>query len=200
MGQTLFRWHLCCLIQFFYFRLLTSQASRHKSRKHKLRRCRFRAIISAKFNYSCCPPAEQGKIEKNAFWTGFTRFTQIFILNQETVFIGVNQCLIKLLKLLSDTELHGFTQIFIFFFSSCLSLLILSTLSWFTQYALRTPSHGDLAIDYLWFTPSKKGRIFDPSNKSRIYDIGAERKSGREARRIDYLISSLRSQRPLRII
>ena len=34
--------------------------------------------------------------------------------HQETVFIGVNQCLIKLQKLLSDTELHGFTQILIF--------------------------------------------------------------------------------------
>ena len=42
------------------------------------------------------------------------------------------------------------------------------------------------------FTPSKKGPIFDPSKKGRIFDIGAERKSGREARRIDYLISSLR--------
>jgi len=57
-----------------------------------------------------------------SFQTGFTRFTQIFFLNQETVFIGVNQCLIKLQKLLSDTELHGFTQIFIFFFSPRLSL------------------------------------------------------------------------------
>ena len=29
---------------------------------------------------------------------------------------------------------------------------------------------------------------FIPSRKGRIFDIGAERKSGREARRIDYLL------------
>ena len=35
-----------------------------------------------------------------------------------------------------------------------------------------------VAIDYWLFAPSKK---------SRIFDIEAERKAGREARRIDYL-------------
>ena len=40
---------------------ITSQASRHKTRNHKLRRCRFRAIISTIFNYRCCPPIEQGR-------------------------------------------------------------------------------------------------------------------------------------------
>jgi len=34
--------------------------------------------------------------------------------------------------------------------------------------------------------PSKAGRIYVPSKEGRIFDIGAERKSGREARRIDY--------------
>jgi len=41
---------------------------------------------------------------------------------------------------------------------------------------LEKPSNGN-SICYLLLTPSRKGRIFD---------IGAERKSGREARRIDY--------------
>jgi len=55
---------------------ITSQASRHKTRKHKLRCCRFRAIISAMFNYRCRLRVEQEKTEKMSFWTGFTGFTQ----------------------------------------------------------------------------------------------------------------------------
>jgi hypothetical protein len=40
---------------------VTSQAYRHKARKHKLRRYRFRVIISTMFNYRCCLPFEQGR-------------------------------------------------------------------------------------------------------------------------------------------
>ena len=35
---------------------------------------------------------------------------------------------------------------------------------------------------------SKKALSLIPSRKGRIFDIGAERKSGREARRIDYFL------------
>ena len=33
---------------------ITSQASRHKSRNHKLRRCRFKAVKPANFHYRSC--------------------------------------------------------------------------------------------------------------------------------------------------
>ena len=38
---------------------MTSQFYRHKTRNHKLRRCRFKAVTSAMFNYRCCLPFEQ---------------------------------------------------------------------------------------------------------------------------------------------
>jgi len=37
----------------------TFNSPRHKARKHKLRRCRFRAVISAMFNYRCCLSIKQ---------------------------------------------------------------------------------------------------------------------------------------------
>lgn len=43
---------------------IISQASRYKSRDHKVRRCRFRAILSAMLNYRCCLDVEQRKKAK----------------------------------------------------------------------------------------------------------------------------------------
>ncbi len=71
--------HFSFLLGVLYGFRTTSQASRYKARKHKLRRCRFRAVISAMFNYRCCFAVGQEKTEKMSFWTGFTRFTLIFI-------------------------------------------------------------------------------------------------------------------------
>ena len=42
-----------------------TQTSRHKARKHKLRRRRFGAITSSMFNYRCYLPVEQGKKDEN---------------------------------------------------------------------------------------------------------------------------------------
>ena len=53
------------LLGLLYGFRITSQASRHKARKHKLRRCRFRAIIFAMFNYRCGLAVGQGKKEEN---------------------------------------------------------------------------------------------------------------------------------------
>jgi len=39
------------LLGISYGFLITTQASRHKARKHKLRRCRFGTVISATYNY-----------------------------------------------------------------------------------------------------------------------------------------------------
>jgi len=67
-------------------------------------------------------PVEQEITEKMSFWTGFTGFTQIFILNQETVFVGVNlchryQCLKKFknyFKTRNYTDLHRYLSLFLF--------------------------------------------------------------------------------------
>ncbi len=60
-------------------------------------------------------------------------------------------------------------------------------------YIVRQPGGQEkkgFVIDYLPHEmvalPISWGELLTPSKKGRIFDIGAERKSGREARRIDY--------------
>jgi hypothetical protein len=64
--------HLCYLIHFFLLFLLTSQVYRHKARKHKLRRCRFKAAISAMFNYSAVFLSSKEKRGKEAGKASFS--------------------------------------------------------------------------------------------------------------------------------
>ena len=48
-----------------------TQASRHKSRKHKLRRCRFKVVLLAKYNHRCRLRVEQEKKGKLRLFIGY---------------------------------------------------------------------------------------------------------------------------------
>jgi hypothetical protein len=57
---------------------ITSQASCHKARKHKLQRCRFRAAISAMFNYRCVCLSNKENLFMDEIYRIFLVFSTFF--------------------------------------------------------------------------------------------------------------------------